>query len=49
MWVPFSESQPVLEALGSESTELDSQYAPSFTVATDRQGNRFCICTEQDR
>ena len=49
IWVPFSESQPVLEALDSESTELDSQYAPSFTVATDRQGNRFCICTEQDR
>ncbi|MFJ2350482.1 4a-hydroxytetrahydrobiopterin dehydratase [Glutamicibacter sp. NPDC087673] len=49
VWVPFSESEPVLEALGSESAGLDAQYAPSFTVATDRQGNRFCICTERDR
>ncbi|MDO5744403.1 MAG: 4a-hydroxytetrahydrobiopterin dehydratase [Micrococcaceae bacterium] len=47
--VPFSESSPVLEALGASGAVLDPSVSPSWTVATDVQGNRLCICTEKDR
>lgn len=49
IWKPYSESSGVLEKLREQEAALDDQQAPSFVVATDRQGNRFCICTEQDR
>lgn len=48
-WVPHSASGAVLDALKGAGAELDGESAPSFTVATDSQGNRFCVCTEQDR
>lgn len=49
IWGPYSESKQVLDALQGQGVQLDEQYAPSFYVATDRQGNRFCICTEAER
>lgn len=47
--VPYDQSAKILEALGESSTNLDSQSAPQFVVATDQQGNRLCICTEAGR
>lgn len=49
VWVPHLDSGAVLDAVAEAGAELDAESAPSFTVATDSQGNRFCICTEQDR
>ncbi len=49
IWVPHSESDVVLKKLEEAGTHADTQAAPSFTVITDSQGNRFCICTEADR
>ncbi|MFJ2618458.1 4a-hydroxytetrahydrobiopterin dehydratase [Glutamicibacter sp. NPDC087344] len=49
VWVPNSASGPVLKNLQDVRTHADAQEAPSFTVITDAQGNRFCICTEADR
>lgn len=49
VWTPYSESIEVLDKLASVNAQLDDNYAPSFVVATDSQGNRFCICTENDR
>ncbi|MFY9678965.1 4a-hydroxytetrahydrobiopterin dehydratase [Glutamicibacter protophormiae] len=49
IWVPHSESEPVLKKLEASGTHVDAAEAPSFTVITDAQGNRFCICTEADR
>jgi len=49
IWKPYSESSVVLDTLRDQEAVLDDQEAPSFVVATDRQGNRFCICTERDR
>ncbi|WP_104089814.1 4a-hydroxytetrahydrobiopterin dehydratase [Arthrobacter sp. GMC3] len=47
--VPFSESGPVLDALAATGAALDRGQAPMFVVATDTQGNRLCICTEEGR
>lgn len=49
IWNPYSESAKVLDALKEQGVAIDEQYAPGFYVATDRQGNHFCICTEEDR
>lgn len=49
IWGPYSESARVLDRLREHQLALDEQQAPSFVVATDVQGNRFCLCTEQDR
>ncbi|MGQ3383402.1 4a-hydroxytetrahydrobiopterin dehydratase [Glutamicibacter sp. TV12E] len=49
IWGPYSESAGVLDRLREHQLALDEQQAPSFVVATDVQGNRFCLCTEQDR
>lgn len=49
VWVPYSESGPVLKKLEDAGAHSDADAAPSFTVITDAQGNRFCICTEADR
>lgn len=47
--VPFSESPPILDALKATGAELDPSAAPRFVVATDVQGNRLCVCTEEGR
>lgn len=49
IWGAYSDSQKILDELQKQQAELDHESAPSFVVATDRQGNRFCICTEKDR
>ncbi|WP_417366879.1 4a-hydroxytetrahydrobiopterin dehydratase [Glutamicibacter arilaitensis] len=49
IWNPYSESAKVLDALKEQGVAIDEQYAPGFYVGTDRQGNRFCICTEAER
>lgn len=49
VWVPHTESAAVLSRLESQGAVLDERSAPGFTIASDHQGNRFCICTEQDR
>lgn len=47
--VPFSESAPILDGLETTGASLNHEAAPRFVVATDAQGNRFCICTEKGR
>ncbi|WP_186760305.1 4a-hydroxytetrahydrobiopterin dehydratase [Arthrobacter alpinus] len=47
--VPFSESGPVLDALAATGAALDHEQSPMWVVATDAQGNRLCICTEEGR
>lgn len=47
--VPFDQSAPILEALDTDGAMLDHAEAPQFVVATDAQGNRLCICTEEGR
>lgn len=47
--VPFSESVAVLDALAATGAALDRSSAPAFVIATDAQGNRVCICTEEGR
>ena len=47
--VPFDQSAPILEALDTDGAMLDHAEAPRFVVATDAQGNRLCICTEEGR
>lgn len=49
IWGPYSESEAVLADLETTGVQADSENAPAFTVITDSQGNRFCICTEADR
>ncbi|GAA1406635.1 hypothetical protein AUR04nite_05550 [Glutamicibacter uratoxydans] len=49
VWVPDSESQPILAALEASGVNAQADNAPAFTVITDSQGNRFCICTEAGR
>lgn len=48
IWKPYSEIESVLQKLEAQNLSLDHADAPSFVVATDQQGNRFCICTEVD-
>ena len=47
--VPFSESASILDGLEATGASLDHGAAPRFVVATDAQGNRFCVCTEKGR
>lgn len=47
--VPASEAQKVLTAVAEAGATLDHSNAPSFVIATDAQGNRLCICTEEGR
>ena len=47
--VPASEAQEVLAAVEAAGATLDHANAPAFVVATDAQGNRLCICTEEGR
>lgn len=47
--VPASEAQRVLAEVEAAGATLDRSNAPAFVVATDAQGNRLCICTEEGR
>jgi 4a-hydroxytetrahydrobiopterin dehydratase len=47
--VPHSESSPILSELEATGAALDPEAAPRFVVATDAQGNRLCLCTEEGR
>lgn len=47
--VPASEAQRVLAEVEAAGAVLDRSNAPQFVVATDAQGNRLCICTEEGR
>lgn len=47
--VPASEAQKVLAAIAEAGATLDHSNAPQFVIATDPQGNRLCICTEEGR
>lgn len=47
--VPYSQSAQSLSGLESAGASLDRGAAPRFVVATDAQGNRLCICTEEGR
>lgn len=47
--VPASEAQKVLAAVEEAGATLDRSNAPSFVIATDAQGNRLCICSEEGR
>lgn len=47
--VPHSESATILDGLEATGASLDHGAAPRFVVATDAQGNRFCVCTEKGR
>lgn len=47
--VPYSQSAQALSGLEAEGASLNHVAAPRFVVATDPQGNRLCICTEEGR
>ncbi|MBP2413597.1 4a-hydroxytetrahydrobiopterin dehydratase [Arthrobacter stackebrandtii] len=47
--VPASEAQRVLAEVEAAGATLDRSSAPQFVIATDVQGNRLCICTEEGR
>lgn len=44
--VPFSESLAAVAATVTAGGFLDDLHAPSWTILSDAQGNRMCICTE---
>jgi 4a-hydroxytetrahydrobiopterin dehydratase len=46
--IHWSESDiaPVLEHAAEAGGRLDTAQAPMFTIVTDPDGNRFCLCTE---
>ncbi|WP_249354484.1 4a-hydroxytetrahydrobiopterin dehydratase [Glutamicibacter sp. V16R2B1] len=46
--VPHSHSGDLLETLKSTDAEFNYEYAPSWVIVTDKQGNRLCICTEAE-
>lgn len=46
--VPMSERAAAIAAVEAAGAALDHSNAPSWTVATDAQGNRLCICTEAE-
>lgn len=47
--VPHSHHLDVLDGLKQAGARLNYDGAPAWTVATDPQGNRLCICTEAGR
>lgn len=49
IYVPASETEKVLAAVEDAGASLDRSHAPSFVIATDAQGNRLCICSEEGR
>jgi 4a-hydroxytetrahydrobiopterin dehydratase len=50
VWVDPSQVQPRIDAaLAAGGTLVSDEEAPSFWVLADREGNRMCLCTWQDR
>jgi 4a-hydroxytetrahydrobiopterin dehydratase len=50
IWVPVDQAETrIAAALAAGGSLVDDSRAPSFWVLADRQGNRACICTVQDR
>ena len=50
VWVPADQAEAVLEAVVAGGGRLVSDAeAPSYWVVEDAEGNRSCICTDQDR
>lgn len=47
--VPHSHHLDVFDGLKAAGARMNYDQAPAFTVATDPQGNRLCICTEAGR
>ncbi|MFC8304401.1 4a-hydroxytetrahydrobiopterin dehydratase [Specibacter sp. NPDC057265] len=45
--VPFSESLDAVAATVAAGGFLNDRHAPSWTILSDAQGNRLCICTEE--
>lgn len=50
LWVDPSEVQPRIDAaVAAGGTLVTEEYAPSFWVLADPEGNKVCLCTWQDR
>lgn len=50
LWVDPSEVQSRIDAaVAAGGTLVTDEYAPSFWVLADPEGNRVCLCTWQDR
>ncbi len=50
VWVPVDQARPRLEAaLAAGGTLVTDEWAPSFWVVADAQGNKACICTSAAR
>jgi 4a-hydroxytetrahydrobiopterin dehydratase len=50
IWVDPAQVDPLIEAAQQAGGELVSdEHAPSFWVLSDPEGNRMCICTQQQR
>lgn len=50
LWVDPAEVQPRIDAaLAAGGTLVTAEHAPSFWVLADREGNRMCLCTWQQR
>ncbi|WP_336712554.1 4a-hydroxytetrahydrobiopterin dehydratase [Arthrobacter sp. USHLN218] len=46
VYYPLSDIAPVVAAAADAGGVLDDAHAPSWTIATDADGNRICLCTE---
>ncbi|EMY33099.1 hypothetical protein D477_016675 [Arthrobacter crystallopoietes BAB-32] len=46
VYYPLSDIQHVVAAAAEAGASLDDAHAPSWTIATDADGNRICLCTE---
>jgi 4a-hydroxytetrahydrobiopterin dehydratase len=42
-----AESGAALEKAAATGALMNSDHAPNWVVATDAQGNRLCLCTEE--
>jgi 4a-hydroxytetrahydrobiopterin dehydratase len=50
LWVPHDVAEErIAAAVAAGGQVVDTQYAPSFTVLADAEGNQACVCTCLDR
>jgi 4a-hydroxytetrahydrobiopterin dehydratase len=50
LWLDPAQIQPRIDAaVAAGGTLVSDEYAPSFWVLADPQGNKVCLCTWQDR
>ena len=50
LWVPHDLAQDrIAAAVAAGGQVVDEQYAPSFIVLADPDGNRACVCTCLER